>query len=64
MVAFDAKRDELQAGEKLELEDLVDFEAARHPGYFDSKARLAAMDSGGVQREVMYSEFDFTSKVY
>ena len=64
MTKFDQKRDELQAGEQLELEDFVDLEAARHPGYFDSKARLAAMDEDGVQCEVMYSEFDFTSKVY
>ena len=64
MTKFDAKRDELQAGEQLELEDFVDLEAARHPGYFDSKARLDAMDADGVQCEVMYSEFDFTSKVY
>lgn len=61
---YDAHRDALQAGEQLELEDFVDLEAARHPGYFDSKARLAAMDADGVQCEVMYSEFDFTSKVY
>jgi len=64
MTKFDQKRDELQAGEQLELEDFVDLEAARHPGYFDSKARLAAMDEDGVQCGVMYSEFDFTSKVY
>ena len=61
---FDAKLDELQAGDKLELEDFVDLEAARHPGYFDSAERLKAMDADGVQCEVMYSEFDFTSKVY
>jgi predicted TIM-barrel fold metal-dependent hydrolase len=64
MARFDAHRDTLQNGEQLELEDFVDLEAARHPGYFDSKARLDAMDADGVQCEVMYSEFDFTSKVY
>ncbi len=64
MQKFDAHRHALQAGEELALEDFVDLEAARHPGYFDPKARLAAMDADGVQCEVMYSEFDFTSKVY
>ena len=63
-----ARHEEQQAiaqnGETLELEDFVDLEAARHPGYFDSSARLAAMDEDGVECEVMYSEFDFTSKVY
>jgi len=64
MTRHEANQDELQGGEKLELEDFVDLEAARHPGYFDSSARLEAMDADGVQCEVMYSEFDFTSKVY
>ena len=64
MAKADAKRDILQAGETLELEDFVDLEAARHPGYFDSTERLKAMDADGVECEVMYSEFDFTSKVY
>ncbi|MCA9506467.1 MAG: amidohydrolase [Myxococcales bacterium] len=64
MARFEAAQAERQAGQKLELEDFVDLEAARHPGYFDPKARLAAMDADGVQCEVMYSEFDFTSKVY
>ncbi len=64
MARHQAKQDEIQAGQKLELEDFVDLEAARHPGYFDSAARLKAMDADGVQCEVMYSEFDFTSKVY
>jgi predicted TIM-barrel fold metal-dependent hydrolase len=64
MAKFDAHRDVLQAGEQLELEDFVDLEAASHPGYFDSNERLKAMDADGVQCEVMYSEFDFTSKVY
>jgi len=64
MARYDAKLNEIRAGKNLELEDFVDLEAARHPGYFDSKARLAAMDADGVQCEVMYSEFDFTSKVY
>ncbi|MBW2424828.1 MAG: amidohydrolase [Deltaproteobacteria bacterium] len=64
MARFEAKQKETQAGETLELEDFVDLEAARHPGYFDSKERLKAMDADGVQCEVMYSEFDFTSKVY
>ena len=64
MARHAAKQDARQAGMKLELEDFVDLEAARHPGYFDPKARLAAMDADGVQCEVMYSEFDFTSKVY
>lgn len=49
---------------KLNLEDYVDLTAAKHPGYFDSSERLKAMDEDGVQCEVMYSEFDFTSKVY
>ena len=31
---------------------------------YDPAARLAAMDADGVECEVMYSEFDFTSKVY
>ncbi len=57
-------RSELMAGGKLELEDFVDLEAARHPGYFDSSERLKVMDADGVDCEVMYSEFDFTSKVY
>ena len=64
MARYDQQRARLQAGESLELEDFVDLEAARHPGYFDSKARLEAMDADGVECEVMYSEFDFTSKVY
>ncbi|MEZ4332667.1 MAG: amidohydrolase family protein [Myxococcota bacterium] len=64
MARHAAAQDERQAGMKLELEDFVDLEAARHPGYFDARARLAAMDADGVQCEVMYSEFDFTSKVY
>ena len=51
-------------GGRLELEDFVDLEAASHPGYFDPKARLEAMDADGVECEVMYSEFDFTTKVY
>ncbi len=61
---YDAIRSELMGGESLELEDFVDLEAARHPGYFDSTERLKAMDADGVECEVMYSEFDFTSKVY
>ena len=64
MARHEAKQMEIQAGEKLELEDFVDLEAARHPGYFNSTERLKAMDADGVQCEVMYSEFDFTSKVY
>lgn len=64
MARHAARQDQLQAGKQLALEDFVDLEAARHPGYFDSKARLAAMDADGVECEVMYSEFDFTSKVY
>lgn len=64
MARYDVQRDEEMAGGRLELEDFVDLEAARHPGYFDSKARLEAMDADGVECEVMYSEFDFTSKVY
>ena len=65
-----AKHDQMMSspdfmdGATLELEDFVDPDAARHPGYFDSKARLEAMDADGVECEVMYSEFDFTSKVY
>ncbi|HKX46419.1 MAG TPA: amidohydrolase family protein [Planctomycetota bacterium] len=64
MARYDVQRSEEMAGGRLELEDFVDLEAARHPGYFDPKARLAAMDADGVECEVMYSEFDFTSKVY
>jgi predicted TIM-barrel fold metal-dependent hydrolase len=64
MARHEAKQKEVQNGETLELEDFVDLEAARHPGYFDSTERLKAMDADGVQCEVMYSEFDFTSKVY
>jgi predicted TIM-barrel fold metal-dependent hydrolase len=65
MAKFDRLQKEVHmAGGRLELEDFVDLEAARHPGYFDSAARLAAMDADGVECEVMYSEFDFTSKVY
>jgi len=64
MAKFDAHREKLQNGQRLELEDFVDLEAARHPGYFDPRARLAAMDADGVECEVMYSEFDFTTKVY
>jgi predicted TIM-barrel fold metal-dependent hydrolase len=56
MAKFDAQRGRAMNGQRLE--------AARHPGYFDSRARLAAMDADGVECEVMYSEFDFTSKVY
>ena len=52
MARHAAQQDVLQAGKKLELEDFVDLEAARHPGYFDAKARLAAMDADGVQCEV------------
>lgn len=59
-----ARQSALQQGKQLALEDFVDLAAARHPGYFDPRARLEAMDADGVQCEVMYSEFDFTSKVY
>jgi hypothetical protein len=48
----------------FEREDFLDLEAARHPGYFNANARLEAMAADGVECEVMYSEFDFTSKVY
>jgi len=58
------KAEVLMGGKVLGIEDFVDMEAATHPGYFDSKERLKAMDADGVQCEVMYSEFDFTSKVY
>lgn len=64
MAKYDALRSEQMAGGSLELEDFVDLEAARHPGYYDAAARLEAMDADGVECEVMYSEFDFTSKVY
>ena len=64
MAKYDAQRSQEMDGESLELEDFVDLEAARHPGYFEPNARLEAMDADGVQCEVMYSEFDFTSKVY
>lgn len=64
MAKYDKKREEEMAGGRLELEDFVDLEAASHPGYFNSTARLQAMDEDGVECEVMYSEFDFTSKVY
>jgi len=55
---------ELMGGQRLALEDFVNLDAASHPGYFNSAERLKAMDIDGVQCEVMYSEFDFTSKVY
>ncbi len=64
MAKYDAVRDDEMGGAKLDLEDFVDLEAARHPGYFDSGERLKAMDADNVECEVMYSEFDFTSKVY
>ena len=64
MAQYDQKRSTDMAGESLELEDFVDLDAARHPGYFNSTERLKAMDEDGVECEVMYSEFDFTSKVY
>ena len=64
MAKYDALLSEQMAGGSLDLEDFVDLEAARHPGYFDSAKRLQAMDEDGVECEVMYSEFDFTSKVY
>ena len=64
MAKYDAIRSEQMAGGSLELEDFVDLDAARHPGYYDAAARLEAMDADGVECEVMYSEFDFTSKVY
>ncbi len=64
MAKHEAEQSIAQAGETLKLEDFVDLEAAKHPGYFDSTARLEAMDKDGVECEVMYSEFDFTSKVY
>ena len=64
MAKYDQQRDKEMAGGRLELEDFVDLEAASHPGYFDSSARIEAMDADGVECEVMYSEFDFTSKVY
>jgi predicted TIM-barrel fold metal-dependent hydrolase len=64
MEKHEKRRSEQMAGESLELEDFVDLEAARHPGYFNSTERLKAMDADGVECEVMYSEFDFTSKVY
>ena len=64
MAKYDTLRSEQMAGGSLELEDFVDLDAARHPGYFDAEARLKAMDADGVECEVMYSEFDFTSKVY
>ena len=40
MAKYDNLRSEQMAGGSLDLEDFVDLEAARHPGYFDSKARL------------------------
>ena len=64
MARHEAAQKAAQNGQSLELEDFVDLEAARHPGYFDPNERLKAMDADGVQCEVMYSEFDFTSKVY
>ncbi|HEY3700341.1 MAG TPA: amidohydrolase family protein [Spongiibacteraceae bacterium] len=56
--------DDLMGGQKLAPEDFVDMEAATHPGYYNSTERLKVMDADGVECEVMYSEFDFTSKVY
>jgi len=49
MAKYDVLRAKQMAGGKLELEDFVDLEAARHPGYFDPRARLAAMDADGVE---------------
>ena len=52
---FDAT--ELRGGQKnLELEDFVDPEAARDPGHFEPHAKLAAMDSDGVEAEVIFPE--------
>ena len=64
MTKFDQKRDELQAGEQLELEDFVDLEAARHPGYFDSKARLAAMDADAKMRQAATEQLPAFHKQY
>ena len=38
MAKYDAKRRQEMDGGSLELEDFVDLEAARHPGYFEPKA--------------------------
>jgi len=52
-----------QQGEKLraghppiQLEDLVDADAANDPGHFDPYAKLKAMDRDGVEAEVIFPE--------
>lgn len=55
-VAQQAREEEnRRAGRQLSLDDW-DMEAFRDPGYRDPVARLAAMDSDGVDVEVIYSE--------
>ncbi len=45
-----------QGQPQLQMEDFVDLEAARDPGYFDPEARLKAMDRDQVEAEVIFSE--------
>jgi uncharacterized protein len=42
----------------LQMEDFVDLEAARDPGHFDPRGKLAAMDRDGVEAEVIFPEVD------
>jgi predicted TIM-barrel fold metal-dependent hydrolase len=55
--AFSADEETLREGQPpLQMEDFVDLEAARDPGYFDPAARLQAMDRDQVEAEVLFSE--------
>ncbi|MCU1624356.1 MAG: hypothetical protein JWL79_3201 [Frankiales bacterium] len=48
---------EQRGGKRQQLEDFADMApGAADPGYWDPKARLAAMDRDGVHAEVLYSE--------
>jgi predicted TIM-barrel fold metal-dependent hydrolase len=53
--AYDEKV--LRAGQpNLQMEDFVDLEASKDPGYHDPHARLKAMDRDQVEAEVIFSE--------
>lgn len=53
--AFEAK--ELRGGQpQMQLEDFVDLEASKDPGYYDPHKRLEAMDRDQVEAEVIFSE--------
>ncbi len=43
MARHAVKQSEAQGGQTLNLEDFIDLEAARHPGYYDPSERLKAM---------------------